>query len=106
LSSFIDFFSCGQIKKDSRDLNSVIYFNVTKFTDIFEKVIPFFKEYPIIGNKSVDFADFTKVSLLIKDKVHLTEKGLKDISGIKNSMNKRRVAAEPRSAAGSTSSFS
>ena len=91
IESFMTFFNCGQVKKDSRDLNSGVYFNVTSFLNILDKVIPFFEQYPIIGNKSLDYQDFLKVVLLIKNKAHLTEKGLKDIQGIKANMNSNRL---------------
>ena len=34
------------------------YYRVSKFDDIMEKIIPFFKNYPIKGIKALDFSDF------------------------------------------------
>jgi hypothetical protein len=90
IESLITFFNCGQIKKDSRDLNSGVSFNVTKFSDISDKVLPFLEKYPIIGNKFLDYKDFYKVCLLIKEKGHLTPKGLEEIRKIKAGMNSSR----------------
>jgi len=42
IESLVTFFNCGQIKKDPRDLNSGVYINVTDFSNILKKVLPFF----------------------------------------------------------------
>ena len=65
-------------------------FIVEKFSDIIEKVIPFFEKHPIHGIKKENFHDFKKVALLIKDKVHLTKEGLEQIQNIKSGMNSTR----------------
>lgn len=49
LVSIIDFFGCGKIYKKNKE---VYAYRVVKFSDLTEKVIPFFKNYPIIGVKS------------------------------------------------------
>lgn len=43
--------NCGNLYKDRESIN----FRVEKFGDIIEKVIPFFKKYPIQGVKAIDF---------------------------------------------------
>lgn len=42
------------------------------------------------GVKLLDFKDFCKVATLIKEKVHLTTEGLKEIQKIKEGMNTGR----------------
>ena len=54
------------------------------------KILPFFKRYPIIGVKALDFADWCKVAELMKEKKHLTKEGLEEIYKIKVGMNKGR----------------
>lgn len=66
------------------------YFDVTKFSDLIGKVIPFFKKYQIEGVKSKDFKDFCKVAELMKNKTHLTKDGLDQIRKIKEGMKKER----------------
>ena len=66
------------------------YFTVSKFSDITEKIIPFFKKYPILGVKALDFADFCKAAELMKNKAHLTKDGLEQIRKIKAGMNRGR----------------
>jgi hypothetical protein len=48
-------------------------------SDIINKIIPFFNQFPILGVKSLDFSDFKKVAELMKNKEHLTESGLSEI---------------------------
>ena len=53
MQSFITYFNCGRISKRGE----VIDLRVFKFKDIVEKIIPFFKKYPIRGVKALDFDD-------------------------------------------------
>ena len=67
--------------------------------DIFEKIVPFFNKYKaspslrgegggqVLGVKSEDFNSWCKAVELIKDKKHLTSKGLEEIRQIKSKMN-------------------
>ena len=56
-------------------------------SDIINKIIPFFDQYPILGTKSLDFSDFKKVAELMKNKEHLTESGFSEIIQIVKKMN-------------------
>ena len=53
MKSFINYLNCGTVNKN-RDVS---VFRVTKFDDIINKIIPFFKKHPIQGVKALDFAD-------------------------------------------------
>jgi hypothetical protein len=66
-------------------------FTVAKFSDIEQKIIPFFKNYPLHGVKYLDYLDFCKAVEIIKVKEHLTEEGLANIEKIKSGMNTSRV---------------
>ena len=68
---------CGRV-----DLNSKYSwknFIVDKFSDFSEKIIPFFKKYPIHGVKTLDFSDFCEIAELMRNKAHLTISGLEKI---------------------------
>ncbi|OAX31767.1 homing endonuclease, partial [Rhizopogon vinicolor AM-OR11-026] len=67
-----------------------VHLQITNFTDILEKIIPFFDKYPILGIKRLDFEDFKKVSQIVKSKKHLTPEGIKTILEIKSNMNQNR----------------
>lgn len=87
IKSLIEYFKAGNVYNKQ---GNVINFEVTKFEDLIDKVIPFFIKYPIIGVKALDFSDFCIVAELIKNKAHLTPKGLDEIRLIKLGMNKER----------------
>lgn len=53
LENIRSFFNCGIIAKYSR--SNVLTFVVSSFSDIYEKIIPFFKEHPVLGIKSLYF---------------------------------------------------
>ena len=90
LSKFIDYLGCGNLEKVSTRPNGVT-FVVYKFSDIKEKVIPFFHNYPLLGIKSMDFQDFVEVANILEDKGHLTLEGLKKIKSLKSGMNTGRI---------------
>lgn len=56
MKSLINFFECGGIYKKRETFN----FQVTKFDDITQKIIPFFQKYSIRGVKAEDFKDFIR----------------------------------------------
>lgn len=76
----------SQAKTRPHELNYL----VTKFSDISNKIIPFFQKHPVYGVKALDFADFSRAAELMKEKKHLTLEGLKEISKIKAGMNTGR----------------
>lgn len=90
LRSFVAYLGCGYyIPRASGNAGD---FFCSKISDLLDKIIPFYTKYPILGVKSLDFADFTKVAYLMKDKAHLTKEGLDQIRIIKVGMNKGRKA--------------
>lgn len=68
----------------------LVYFNVSKFSDICNKVNTFFFKYPLESDKSKNFKDFVEATSLIKSQSHLTLEGLELIRSIKLNMNRGR----------------
>ncbi len=89
LTKFIDYLGCGRIQRASTRPNEV-NFVISKFHDIKEKIIPFFRSYPLHGIKYWDYCDFVKVANIMEDKVHGTAEGLKKINYLKSGMNRQR----------------
>lgn len=84
----INYLDCGTYRiHNNRTLGDYV---CTNFGDIYTKIIPFFKQYPIMGVKSKDFADWVKVAEYIQNKDHLTQEGLEKIINIKSTMNRNR----------------
>lgn len=96
LKLFIDYFNCGGIyspshpRKDKVRNPEIVNYIVSNLSEISDKIVPFFKKYPILGNKELDFADFYKALNLIKNKKHLEESGLYKIKELKQGMNRGR----------------
>ena len=86
MDNIVKYLGCGYIS----ERNDIVDFHVTKFTDIIEKIIPFFAEYPILGVKMENYNDFKLVANLIQNNQHLTEEGLEKIKIIKSNMNSSR----------------
>jgi hypothetical protein len=85
MNGLIDYFGFGRLRR----IRDVYEFQVSKFSDI-EKIIAFFEKYPILGEKAKDFSDFCIVAGLMKNKEHLTAKGVAKIQKIKEGMNRGR----------------
>ena len=77
IKSLVNYFIWGRYKVrancEAGDLK------VTKFSDIVEKIIPFFKKHYFHGVNIKDFYDFCEVAELMKNKSHLTASGLEQI---------------------------
>lgn len=74
---------CGIISSNSK----YISLKVAKFEDIRTKIIPFFKEYPMIGIKNLNFEDYCIIMDKVESEVHLTPGGFEEIRKIKEGMN-------------------
>ena len=86
LNSLVNFFGCGQ----TYSYKDYTEFRCQSFKDNYEKILPFFKKYHIIGVKSKDFEDWARVAEMIERKDHLTKEGFDQISQIRRGMNKGR----------------
>ena len=85
IKMLISTLNCGRIELNLKQ--SAVYFVVTSFEDIIEKIIPLFDKHPIKGIKSLDYADFKSIANLMNNKEHLTEEGLSKIQSLKLNMN-------------------
>ena len=79
MENIVNYFGCGYLSVR----NDIIDYRVTNFSDIVEKIIPFFDKYPVLGVKQKDFENFKLAASIISDKKHLTEEGLLKIKEIK-----------------------
>ncbi len=87
MRSLIPYLGCGRYEKSGEN---VVNYICTKISDLNEKIMPFFSRFPILGVKSLDFADWCKAMEIIKTKASLTTEGLNQIQQIKAGMNKGR----------------
>lgn len=84
--SFVNYFGCGSYYS-YKDYGE---YKCQSFQHSYEIILPFFQKYPILGVKSLDFKDWSKIAEMIKTKAHLTEEGLDKIKEIRAGMNKYR----------------
>lgn len=59
--------------------------------DINNIIIPFFKKYPILGVKALDFNDWCLGAEIVQSKAHLTPEGLARLNTLKKGMSTGRV---------------
>ncbi len=57
---------------------------VSNFTDISNKIIPFFQRYPLQAKKRLQFEKFCQAAELIKTKQHLTFEGIERIRALRH----------------------
>jgi len=87
MKSLVSYLGCGRYEINQRDAGNYV---CTKFSDINEKILPFFSKHPLAGVKFLNFTDWCKAAEVIKARAHLTEEGLDQIMKIKAGMNKER----------------
>jgi hypothetical protein len=88
LKSFISFFNCGYYIKPSNEEWG--HYQCTKFSDIYNIIIPFCNQYHVRGIKAKDFLDWTKAAELFSNGEHLTKEGASKIISLKAGMNTGR----------------
>jgi hypothetical protein len=69
---------------------SAVVLTIFKFSDITNKIIPFFETNPLLGIKLYDFLDWCKIAKLINEGSHLKLEGLKLIREISSEINTGR----------------
>lgn len=90
LLSLIEYLGCGRLEETS----SLTRLIISRFEDVWNKVIPIFDKYQLIGEKGQDYLDWKKVALLMNSKTHLTKEGIAKINSIKSVMNVGRVNSD------------
>lgn len=90
-------------QKENRPNHAQCYrYTINNYRDIFEVIIPFFKEHPLLGQtKAKSFAIFCKIAEMVSRGEHHSEIGIEKIRQLKSQMNNRtRVVRESRTLRG------
>ena len=77
LCEFRRYFGCGTIRPDRSD--KTLKYEVRSVRDLVEKVVPHFKEFPLISSKRKDFEKFAEICELMMKQEHLTERGFREV---------------------------
>ena len=88
-----EFFGVGQVLENKRYDNHREHLHryaVRRRIDLLEKIIPFFRQYPMLSSKQQDFEKFAHCVELISTGYHLTVDGLIEIAQITEAMNRRK----------------
>src|SRR3989338_3815536 len=84
---------CGAVyfQKEQRANHCQCYrYTVNSQMDILNKIIPFFKQYPLqSASKKFNFRIFCQIARLLKAKAHLTANGVEQIRKLKSQMNQK-----------------
>lgn len=90
IRSLVPYLGCGRLVVNEKHNGTKVNFNVTKFSDIQELIIPFFLKHKILGVKFLDFEDWCRAGEIIKNKGHLSKEGLDEIFKLKAGINRGR----------------
>lgn len=88
MEKIVEYFGSGKIYKYSG--KSAVSLSIVDFSDISNKLIPFFNQYSVIGIKLYDYLDWCKIHNLMTNRSHLTVEGVISIRDIKSGMNTGR----------------
>ena len=93
LEEMVEFFGCGKVSVNRRHDNhreDLCRYNVSRFGDLRDIVVPFFQENPLRTAKRDNFAKFAMIIELMDRRRHLTVPGLVEIAEIAQTMNHRK----------------
>ena len=76
---------CGFIRPDRSD--KTLKFEVRNVTDLVEKVLPHFREYPLMSSKQTDVMRFDRICRLMHEGRHLEREGFETIVRTAMEMN-------------------
>lgn len=78
-------FKCGFIRRDFSD--KTLKYEVRSLNDLINKIIPHFKNHPLLSEKQKDFEFFKKVCYLMQKELHKNKNGLRKILDYAFQMN-------------------
>ena len=93
LEEMARFFGCGNVYANRRHDNhreDLFRYNVSRFGDLRDVIVPFFLENPLRTAKRDNFAKFAEIIGLMELRRHLTVSGLIEIAEITQTMNFRK----------------
>jgi LAGLIDADG endonuclease len=93
LEAMVAFFGCGKVYINRRHDNHrehLCSYQVFKFVDLRDVIVPFFHANPLQTAKRDNFAKFVEIIDLIDQRQHLTASGLAAIARIAETMNHRK----------------
>lgn len=77
--------ACGRLQER---YDGVWYYVVSNPTAIQEKIIPFFERFPFLSiSKKRNFSIFKKIAKMMANNEHLTQKGMKKIVKLRETLN-------------------
>jgi hypothetical protein len=88
-----EFFNCGKIYRNRRHDNhreDLMCYQVFRWRDLREVIVPFFEEHPLLTAKRQDFLKFKTVLAMMDMRMHLSIGGLRQIAEIVQTMNHRK----------------
>lgn len=90
MNILIDYFGCGKVYLRNNNATPRCDFIIQNLTDIYNKVLPHFDEYPLNNFKQLDYLDFKEAILILNSKGYLTKTDLNKIRTLKENMNDSR----------------
>ena len=93
LKNIQKFFKCGKLYLNTRYDNhkeNLYRYCVRSLQDLEKNIVPFFLANPLRTAKKDDFHKFVRVLAIIKQKKHLTPKGMRKIALIIQTMNRKK----------------
>lgn len=87
MERLVKYLGGGKVHKYTK---SGVHLSIVDFSLITQRIIPLFKENPLVGVKSLDYIDWCKIHELMVNGSHLTVEGMNSIRDIKLGMNRGR----------------
>lgn len=92
-----EFFGCGRLFVNRRHDNHkehLCQYIVASRADLVERILPFFRQHPLLTTKQADFEKFAACIELMELGRHVTREGLLEIVQIAETMNRKKPRQE------------
>ena len=86
--AFKNFFECGVVRVNHGDR---LAYRVRSLKDLRQRIVPFFKQYPLRSTKRDDFNLFCEALRAIRKGEHLTKEGIARINVLRRRMNRGKL---------------
>lgn len=80
-------FGCGFMRPDRSD--RTVKYEVRSISDLMERVLPHFEQYPLLSSKRQDYEVFASIVRLMHDGEHLHQEGFEGIVSLSAKLNSR-----------------
>lgn len=92
LSELALFLNCNLLARKQKTTGNEYFILAASSKVSLQIIIDYFKKYPLLSSKYLDYKDWKKVALLILENKNYTDHGINLTDSVRNNMNRKRIS--------------